>query len=108
MTFFATGARRIANSTSRPASGFCMQVMGSWCLSNRSQHPSLQAMHWRMSSSRPSRALLGSSGSHSVARVMITMSASWFLMISLAVTGSLIRMTVKTGMSTSCLISAAQ
>lgn len=64
-------------------------------------------MHLRISSARPDIALLAKSGSAMIARFMLTTSAYPPAMICSACSGSVMRPTVKTGMSTTSLMPAA-
>ena len=57
-TFFFSGAGVIANSFSRPVRGLTVQRTGNCEITLVSQ-PCMQAVHWMMSSKRPSLALFG-------------------------------------------------
>ena len=94
------------SSFSKANEGFIVQATG---LPNimpfkQRKHP----IHGRISSMRPSFALLANSGSQRLARPIIHASAFPLAMISSATQGSTIRPTVATGMETCFLISAAK
>jgi hypothetical protein len=84
-----------------------VQIIGGPPISQREMH-TLQPMHTRMSSTRPSSIFFGRNGSEIEGRAAPMMSATPLVTISVIFSGSVKRPTPSTGLRATCLMNRVQ